>query len=343
MRITHALLLLSLTALFSCSSDEDATTATELEPTTVNVTFTGLNISVTPDLKANAPLRASATQSGVTRIAFKVLDATGKEVYSEDKKYGSDNDFDHVVCPLHVGKYTFVAVAHKAKNLDSPVATVTSTDKALLTESYVPKLVYAKTMDVTVAGNTTQNVTMDFDKRITSSFRLKVLDAYPDEVTKVRLTADASKPKAKSPFAFSPATGFAPSALSYTNTISRAENNLSSFTGKEIGLHFFLTKDEQQMDIVIDMLNDNDEVLYTRTLSNLTLSPQGDTRHRYILHELYHYHLQLQHVRRYPHRRPFESLTGNHIPSRMTACEERYFGGEQNVSTNKSTFTTKKP
>lgn len=179
MRITHALLFLSLTALFSCSSDEDATTATELEPTTVNVTFTGLDISITPDLKANAPLRASATQSGVTRIAFKVLDATGKEVYSEDKKYGSDNDFDHVVCPLHVGKYTFVAVAHKAKNLDSPVATVTSTDKALLTESYVPKLVYAKTMDVTVAGNTTQNVTMDFDKRITSSFRLKVLDAIP--------------------------------------------------------------------------------------------------------------------------------------------------------------------
>lgn len=56
MRITHALLFLSLTALFSCSSDEDATTATELEPTTVNVTFTGLDISITPDLKANAPL-----------------------------------------------------------------------------------------------------------------------------------------------------------------------------------------------------------------------------------------------------------------------------------------------
>ena len=216
-------------------------------------------------------------RSGVTRIAFKVLDATGKEVYSEDKKYGSDNDFDHVVCPLHVGKYTFVAVAHKAKNLDSPVATVTSTDKALLTESYVPKLVYAKTMDVTVAGNTTQNVTMDFDKRITSSFRLKVTDAYPDEVTKVRLTADASKPKATSPFAFSPATGFAPSALSYTNTISRAENNLSSFTGKEIGLHFFLTKDEQQMDIVIEMLNDADEVLYTRTLSDLTFHRHSTT------------------------------------------------------------------
>lgn len=48
MRITHALLFLSLTALFSCSSDEDATTATELEPTTVNVTFTGLDISITP-------------------------------------------------------------------------------------------------------------------------------------------------------------------------------------------------------------------------------------------------------------------------------------------------------
>lgn len=77
MRITHALLFLSLTALFSCSSDEDATTATELEPTTVNVTFTGLDISITPDLKANAPLRVSATESKVTRIAFKVFDATG--------------------------------------------------------------------------------------------------------------------------------------------------------------------------------------------------------------------------------------------------------------------------
>lgn len=222
-------------------------------------------------------MRASATQSGVTRIAFKVLDATGKEVYSEDKKYGSDNDFDHVVCPLHVGKYTFVAVAHKAKPLDSPVATVTSADEALLTENYVPKLVFAKTMDVTVAGNTTQNVTMEFGKRITTSFNLKVTDAYPDEVTKVRLTANSSKPKAASPFAFSPATGFAPSALSYTNTISRAENKLSSFTGKEIGLHFFLTKDEQQMDIVIEMLNDADEVLYTRTLSDLTFHRHSTT------------------------------------------------------------------
>lgn len=277
MRITHALLFLSLTALFSCSSDEDATTATELEPTTVNVAFTGLDISITPDLKANAPLRVSATESKVTRIAFKVFDATGKEVYSEDKKYGSDNDFDHVVCPLHVGKYTFVAVAHKAKPLDSPVATVTSADEALLTENYVPKLVFAKTMDVTVAGNTTQNVTMEFGKRITTSFNLKVTDAYPDEVTKVRLTANSSKPKAASPFAFSPATGFAPSALSYTNTISRAENKLSSFTGKEIGLHFFLTKDEQQMDIVIEMLNDADEVLYTRTLSDLTLHRHSTT------------------------------------------------------------------
>lgn len=277
MKITKALLLLSLVALFSCSSDEDATTATELEPTTVNVTFTGLDISITPDQKANSPLRASAMQSGVTRIAFKVFDATGKEVYSEDKKYGSDNDFDHVVCPLHVGKYTFVAVAHKSKPLDSPVATVTSADESLLTESYVPKLVFAKTMDVTVAGNTTQNVTMEFGKRITTSFNLKVTDAYPDEVTKVRLTANSSKPKATSPFAFSPATGFAPSDLSYTNTIIRAEN-LSSFTGKDIGLNFFLTSDEQKMDIVIDMLNDANELLYTRTLSNLTFHRHSTTR-----------------------------------------------------------------
>lgn len=277
MKITKALLLLSLVTLFSCSSDEDATTATELEPTTVNVTFTGLDISITPDQKANSPLRASATQSGVTRIAFKVFDATGKVVYSEAKNVGSDNDFDHVVCPLHVGKYTFVAVAHKSKLLDSPVATVTSADESLLTESYVPKLVFAKTMDVTVAGNTTQNVTMEFGKRITTSFNLKVTDAYPDEVTKVRLTANSSKPKATTPFAFSPATGFAPSDLSYTNTIIRAEN-LSSFTGKDIGLNFFLTSDEQKMDIVIDMLNDANEVLYTRTLSDLTFHRHSTTR-----------------------------------------------------------------
>lgn len=277
MKITKALLLLSLVAFFSCSSDEEATTTTETQPTTVNVTFTGLDISITPDQKANSPLRASATQSGVTRIAFKVFDATGKEVYSEAKNVGSDNDFEHVVCPLHVGKYTFVAVAHKAKPLDSPVATVTSADESLLTESYVPKLVFAKTMDVTVAGNTTQNVTMEFGKRITTSFNLKVTDDYPDEVTKVRLTANSSKPKATSPFAFSPATGFAPSDLSYTNTIIRAEN-LSSFTGKDIGLNFFLTSDEQKMDIVIDMLNDANELLYTRTLSNLTFHRHSTTR-----------------------------------------------------------------
>lgn len=278
MKITKALLLLSLVALFSCSSDEDATTATETQPTTVNVTFTGLDISITPDQKANSPLRVSATKAGVTRIAFKVFDATGKVVYSEDKKYGSDNDFDHVVCPLHVGKYTFVAVAHKSKLLDSPVATVTSADEALLTENNIPKLVFAKTQDVTVAGNTTQNVTMEFGKRITTNFNLKVMDAYPDEVSKVRFTANSSKPKATTPFAFSPATGFAPSDLCYTYTITRAENNLSSFTGTEMHCCFFLTADEQKMDIVIEMLNDNDEVLYTRTLSNLTFRRHSITR-----------------------------------------------------------------
>lgn len=198
-------------------------------------------------------------------------------VYSEAKNVGSDNDFDHVVCPLHVGKYTFVAVAHKSKLLDSPVATVTSADESLLTESYVPKFVFAKTMDVTVAGNTTQNVTMEFGKRITTSFNLKVKDDYPDEVTKVRLTANSSMPKATTPFAFSPATGLAPSDLSYTNTITRAENKLTSFTGKDLGLNFFLTADEQKMDIIIDMLNDNDEVLYTRTLSNLTFRRHSTT------------------------------------------------------------------
>ena len=85
-------------------------------------------------------------------------------------------------------------------------------------------------------------------------------------------------PRRRAPLHSSPRPGFLlPSALSYTNTISRAENNLSSF-GKEIGLHFFLTKDEQQMDIVIDMLNDNVEVLYTRTLSNLTFYRHKETR-----------------------------------------------------------------
>lgn len=75
---------------------------------------------------------------------------------------------------------------------------------------------YSKVMDVKVAGNTKQDVAIEFGKRITSTFNLTVTDTYPADIEILELIFNPSENKATNPYTFNPTTGLVANPLTYS-------------------------------------------------------------------------------------------------------------------------------
>lgn len=276
MRILNYCFFLFVVGILSaCSSESNSVDENALVP--VQVTFSGLDVSVVPDGSRGLTTRATVSDAKVDRIAFKVFDASGKSVYSVVKENPNAEDFDKVKCLLHVGTYKFVAVAHKAKTAESKAAVITSSTVAKLGEANIPSCVYSKVTDVTVSGNTSQSVSIDFGKRITSSFELIVTDAYPDEIETAEIILNPSNDKVANPYVFDPSTGFAASALTYNVAYNSKPLKNSSFTDYTLSASLFLTAKEQKMNVTINMKNNKGETRYTRTLNDVTFRQHTST------------------------------------------------------------------
>ena len=273
--LNYCFFLFVIGILSACSSESNSVDDNVLVP--VQVTFSGLDVSVVPDGSRGSVTRATVSEAKVDRIAFKVFDANGKNVYSVVKENPIAEDFDNVKCLLHVGTYKFVAVAHKAKTAVSKAAVITSPTVATLGEANVPSCVYSKVADVTVSGNTTQNVKIDFGKRITSSFELTVTDAYPDEIENAEIILNPSKDQAANPFVFDPTTGFAANPFAYNVAFNSKPLKNSSFNEYTLTACLFLTAKEQKMNVTINMKNNAGKTLFTRTLNDVTFRQHTST------------------------------------------------------------------
>ena len=273
--LNYCFFLFVIGILSACSSESNSVDENALVP--VQVTFSGLDVSVVPDGSRGLTTRATVSEAKVDRIALKIFDTSGKEIYSVVKDNPNEEGFDKVKCLLHVGDYKFVAVAHKAKTTESKAAVITSYEKATLSERSIPSCLYSKVTDVTVSGNTTQDVTIAFGKRITSSFDLNVTDAYPDEIENVEIILNPSKDQAANPYAFNPSTGCAASALTYNASFNRKSFLVTSFTGKTLSISLFLTAEEQKMNVTINMKKNDGTILYTRTLKDVTFRQHSST------------------------------------------------------------------
>ncbi|OYP53003.1 hypothetical protein CIK93_00970, partial [Prevotella sp. P3-92] len=186
------------------------------EPVSVKVSFSGFDFSVVPDQNF-ATSRASAAEAQVTCIAFKVFDENNKELYAENKTKGENENFDQINCELPAGKYTFVAVAHKAKTPSNGAAEIVSPDKAIINDIMLYKSTYATTMSVDITRGEPKEVTMNFGKRITASFMLRTTDPYPEEVDEVEIIIDPDQNVGTpNQYTFNPSTGFSFAKQSYT-------------------------------------------------------------------------------------------------------------------------------
>lgn len=273
--LNYCFFLFVIGILSACSSESNSVDDNVLVP--VQVTFSGLDVSVVPDGSRGSVTRATASEAKVDRIAFTVFNAKGEKVYSVIKENPKADDFGKVNCLLHIGTYKFVAVAHKAKTAESKAAVITSPTEATLGEANVPSCLYSKVTDVTVSGNTTQDVTIAFGKRITSSFDLNVTDAYPDEIETVELILNPLIDKTEKEYVFNPTTGLAESALTYNASFNRKSFSVTSFTGKTLSISLFLTAEEQKMNVTINMKKNDGTILYTRTLKDVTFRQHSST------------------------------------------------------------------
>lgn len=256
--------------LVACSSEVDSISDEEVASVPVEVTFTGFDVSVLPDAPKKVRSRATADDAGVTRIALKAFEVpSGKEVFSTVKSKGTDGeDFNSVTCHLPIGGYTFVAVAHRAKTTESLAANIISATEATISEKTLPKEVYATIVDkVYVDNNTTQKVAINFGKRVTSSFHLNITDAFPCNVKKLEIVLNPLHDVASAPYTLNPTTGLSPKAQTFQAEVIRPENGKFSFP---IRFQILLASAEQTMDVVINMKDEKGEVLYTRTLHDVS-------------------------------------------------------------------------
>ena len=261
--------------LFSCSSEDSNTVVTE--PVSVKVSFSGFDFSVVPDQNF-ATSRASAAEAQVTCIAFKVFDENNKEFYAERKTKGTNENFDQINCELPAGKYTFVAVAHKAKTPSNGAANIVSPDKAVINDIMLYKSTYATTMSVDITRGEPKEVTMNFGKRITASFSLYISDPYPEEVDEVEIIIDPDQNVGTpNQYTFNPSTGFSFAKLSYTTNIYKKNTPNNSFIDGPM-ISCFLTATEQVVNVKVNMKDSSGKLIRTRTFNAVTLKQNCTTK-----------------------------------------------------------------
>ena len=269
------LLPLFVAHLFSCSSEDNNTVVTE--PVSVKVSFSGFDFSVVPDQNF-ATSRASAAEAQVTCIAFKVFDENNKELYAENKTKGENENFDQINCELPAGKYTFVAVAHKAKTPSNGAADIVSPDKAVINDIMLYKSTYATTMSVDITRGEPKDVTMNFGKRITASFSLYISDPYPEEVDEVEIIIDPDQNvDTPNQYTFNPSTGFSFEKQSYTTNIYKKNTPNNSFIDGPM-ISCFLTATEQVVNVKVNMKDSSGKLIRTRTFNAVTLKQNCTTK-----------------------------------------------------------------
>lgn len=269
------LLPLFVAHLFSCSSEDSNIEQTE--PVSVKVSFSGFDFSVVPDQNF-ATSRASAAEAQVTCIAFKVFDENNKELYAENKTKGENENFDQINCELPAGKYTFVAVAHKAKTPSNGAADIVSPDKAVINDIMLYKSTYATTMSVDITRGEPKDVTMNFGKRITASFMLRTTDPYPEEVDEVEIIIDPDQNVGTpNQYTFNPSTGFSFEKQSYTTNIYKKNTPNNSFIDGPM-ISCFLTATEQVVNVKVNMKDSSGKLIRTRTFNAVTLKQNCTTK-----------------------------------------------------------------
>ena len=262
MKHSIVLAVIALQAAAASCSKETVNEVTNPEQPTAPVTVLVNDFSISQEDLPDGSTRAAQNVGGYNGV--KVIDlafyAGTTEVYKHTQLKDDNTTyttFGEFSCNLPIGTYTMVAIARGYSAGD--VFTLTSPTEAAYTTERARET-FCATQSVTVTA-TGANVSVTLN-RVMAQLFIRSTEVVPDGVAKIRTTYAAGSKS------FDPTSGLATddNGFSLTNSITKNNDgklNVSSFV--------FLTTDEQTMNITIEVLNADNDVLYTKVVSNVPL------------------------------------------------------------------------
>lgn len=252
-----------LLAATSCTN-ECVETEVANQKATAPVTVRVNDFSITTE---EMPSGGGTTRSAVNPASYDGVGAIdlafysgGTEVFktTQIKGDGTYTTFGEFSCNLPVGSYTMVVIgrgyfADDVFTLTSPTAAGYTSERARET--------FVKTQAVNITSTEAVNLSATLN-RIIAQVRIISTDNRVEGVSKIRTTYSAG---GKS---FNPSTGLATSNTGFVVT-----NTPSATVGHtiDVGSFVFLATDEQTVNITIDVLDANEDVMFTKYVANVPL------------------------------------------------------------------------
>ena len=183
------------------------------------------------------------------------------QIKSDGTTYSTFGEFS---CNLPIGNYTMVVVGRG--QFDGDVFTLTSPTAAGYTSERARET-FVKTQAVNITSADPVNLSATLN-RIVAKLEIISTDTRIDGVSKIRTTYSAG---GKS---FNPTTGLATS-----NTGFNLTNTPSAAVGAtiDVGSFVFLATDEQTVNITIEVLDTNEDVMFTKYVANVPLKRNRQT------------------------------------------------------------------
>lgn len=250
----------------SCSNeDQDVQTQTSEEvlvPVMVRVNGFSISQEEFPGTRATTP---ASQYNGVKALTLAYYKSDGTEVYKHTQ-LREDNTtyttFGVFSCYLPQNSYTMVVIANGGDH----AVTLSSKTSATYGDNRVMDT-FAASQAVVVNSTDAMNLDVTLD-RIVSALAVQSTDNRPAGVTHMRLTFS------KGGKSFDPTTGLATSNTGFVN--------LMAFTGNAgnttySGGYLFLATDEQTMDVTIETLDADENVLFSKTVTDVPLKRNRQT------------------------------------------------------------------
>lgn len=260
--------VVSVVTLTSCSpaSEEVLNPSSPTAPVRIQVT----DFSISMDDINDAPTRAAENPAntnivGALTLAFYASNGTKMYEATQLKSDASTyTTFGAFSCDLPVGSYTMVAIGRYVSTNDE--FSLTSPTEAAFTSERVRET-FCKTQSVTVTSTAPLDLSVTLNRIVTQLFIVST-DLRPEGVSKLRTTYAAGSKS------FNPTTGLAIDNAGFSLT-----NNSSAAVGTtiEVKNFAFLATDEQTMTITLEVLDEDDNVLITKEIPNVSLKRNRKT------------------------------------------------------------------
>ena len=263
-----AIMLLAATSCTNECVETEVANQKATAPVTVRVN----DFSITTE---EMPSGGGTTRSAVNPASYDGVGAIdlafysgGTEVFkttqikSDGTTYSTFGEFS---CNLPIGNYTMVVVGRGYFPNDDVFTLTSPTAAGYTSERARETFVKTQAVNITSADPVNLSATLN---RIIAKLEIISTDTRIDGVSKIRTTYSAG---GKS---FNPTTGLATS-----NTGFNLTNTPSAAVGAtiDVGSFVFLTTDEQKMNITIDVLDANEDVMFTKFVANVPLKRNRQT------------------------------------------------------------------